>query len=123
MTTTPDMLLLFSESLLSKWGFSDGDVPYDYLDWCDATGTDYPAGGAWRAMLVKLVRERLVPALEQDVETYVMETNHNPIRARSVDGEDVTDLHYDPLPPDGPHLTPECIAVPFTEIAALLESL
>jgi hypothetical protein len=38
-------LVLWSDGLLSKWGFGDGDEPDAWLDWCDEQGIDYNARG------------------------------------------------------------------------------
>ena len=112
---TEPALILFSESLLSKWGFHDGDIPDDYLDWCDANGHPYPDD--WHTVLRTLVRTRLAPALEQRVELVDIETNHNPIRATKVDGVDVTDRWYQTEP--AVTLTPDCVEVPYADILAL----
>lgn len=73
--------------LLSKWGFYDGDQ----LAWLQAVG-DYDH----RAVLVEVVKTRLVPALGHEVVLDVVETRHNPIRARSVDGIDTSQHWEDP---------------------------
>lgn len=115
MTTPADHLTLYSESLLSKWGFNDGDVPDAYLDWCDANAHPYPDD--WHQVLCTLVGTRLAPALEQRVELVDIETHHNPIRAKRVDGVDVTDLWYRTEP--GLTLTPDSVDVPYAEVLAL----
>jgi len=111
MNTT---LRLHSAGLLSKWGFNDGDAPYDLLDWCDATGTDYPS--SWHVTLVGLVKDFLLPVLDQDVEVEIIPTSHNPIRASTVDGADVTRFHYLSSDPAEPVLTPESVEVPYEEV-------
>lgn len=89
-------LVLTSDSLLSKWGFNDGDEPDALLDRLDAigwTGGDgYLPGDVWHTVLCRLVREHLIPRLDQDVDVTILETNHNPVRAHTVDGADVTHL-------------------------------
>jgi hypothetical protein len=68
MTDEP-VLTLFSSCLLSKFGFGDGDQPDHWLDWCDEQGIDYSAWDwGWRPVLRRLVREHLVPKLDQRVE-------------------------------------------------------
>lgn len=111
MTEQPG-LWLFSESLLSKWGFNDGDIPDGYLDWCDAHGHPYP--DEWRTVLRMLIRTRLAPVLDQRVEVIDIGTSHNPIRAEKVDGVDVTDCWYGKR--TGPTLTPEDVFVPYAEV-------
>ena len=110
------VVTLFSHGLLSKWGFNDGDAPDHWLDWCDNQGIDYNALPGWRSsILPRLVEEYLLPAIEQDVKVTKIETNHNPVRAATVDGVDVSDAWYDP---DARiTLTPERVTIPMTEIA------
>lgn len=110
-----DSLTLISEGLLSRWGFNDGDVPDIYLDWCDDHGHPYPDD--WHTVLRALVRTRLVPALDQRVELVEIETNHNPIRAVTVDGQDVIELWYRSEP--GLTLTPEDVVVPYADVLAI----
>lgn len=107
----PDVLRLHSDSLLSKWGFNDGDMPDRVYDYCDANGIGY-AELNWTATLIRLVREHLLPALEHQVDVYEIVTIHNPIRARTVDGVriDPTDLD------DEVELTPQCVDVPLAVV-------
>lgn len=107
---------LYSRSLLSKWGFNDGDPPEAWLDWCDEEGIDWTTITGWRdRILPALVRRFLLPELEQDVKLTDISTCHNPIRAETVDGADVTGRWYDTSDSD-PELTPECVEVPFREV-------
>ena len=108
-------LWLGSASLLSKWGFDDGYMPDDYLDWCDAHGHPYPPSEG--DLLVTLVRTRLVPVLDQKVDIVEIETSHNPIRAERVDGVDVTECWYNRQP--APELTPDGVYVPYADILAI----
>jgi hypothetical protein len=114
--TASTELTLFSDGLCSKWGFNDGDMPDDVWDWCDEHGID---GGSvdWHAVLRKLVREHLLPALAEhhDVEVYHIETHHNPIRASRIDGQEI-DAYKGPAP----DLTPEWVTVPAEVVAAVL---
>ena len=113
MNDAESTLWLYSEDLLSKWGFHDGDEPEAWLDWCDEQGVDYNAPGwNWHATLRRLVREYLLPKIDQRVELVDIETIHNPIRANTVDGVEI-DWHRDY--PDGT-LTPEFVEVPFSEV-------
>lgn len=106
-------LWLHSACLLSKYGFGDGDEPDAWLDWCDEREIDYNAPGwDWHATLRRLVREHLLPKLDQRVEVYDIETIHNPIRADTVDGIEVDDVR----PEAGPQLTPESVGVPYSEV-------
>lgn len=110
-------LALFSSDLLSKWGFNDGDWPDHLLDWLDECGVDYTEV-RWRPLLCELVRTRLLPVLEQRVKILQIETAHNPIRAESVDGVDVTECWYNRQPE--PTLTPDCVTVPFDVVRSLI---
>lgn len=109
------VITLFSDSLLSKWGFNDGDDPDGWLDYCEANGIDYTAVAF---PLVELVRRYLLPVLDQAVTVAEIETNHNPIRVETVDGADVTEQWYGrsetPVA-----LTPEYVDVPLSEAAKL----
>lgn len=112
MTEEPT-LRLHSQCLLSKYGFNDGDEPDPWLDWCDEQGIDYNADAwNWHAALRRLVREHLLPKLDQTVEVYDIDTIHNPIRASTVDGADIDDRADHP---DGT-LTPEAVEVPYVEV-------
>ena len=114
---------LFSSGLLSKWGFNDGDAPDEWLDWCDERGIDYNALPGWRSsILPRLVREFLLPVIEQDVKVVGIGTNHNPVRAETVDGQDVTGYWYKSRE-EGPALTPGYVTVPMAEVAKLAEGL
>jgi hypothetical protein len=109
-------LTLFSADLLSKWGFNDGDDPEPWLDYCEANGIDY---NTVDFPLVALVRRYLLPVLEQKVTVVEIETIHNPIRAETVDGADVTHLWLG----RGlePQLTPERVNVPLSEVARIAQ--
>lgn len=112
MTDDPT-LWLHSESLLSKYGFNDGDEPDAWLDWCDEQGIGYDdADWDWHATLRRLVREHLLPKLDQHVDVYDIDTIHNPIRASTVDGVEVDDMR----PEAGPQLTPDSVGVPYSEV-------
>lgn len=107
------VLTLYSGGLLSKWGFNDGDEPDDVADWLEADGIAYRAI-PWHAVLCRLVREHLVPVLDQAVEVYDIESNHNPIRAETVDGVEVNEYLSRAEQPLS--LTPEHVDVPYSTI-------
>lgn len=107
-------LTLFSSSLLSKWGFNDGEDPDGWLDWCDNQGIDHTALGF---PLIRLVHDCLVPAIDQDVTVVDIETCHNPVRAKTVNGADVTEAWYGRAPE--PTLTPEYVNVPMRTVLTL----
>lgn len=102
------MLTLFSDSLLSKWGFNDGDCPGDVLDWLEANGYGWRID--WHSVLRKLVEDYLVPALDRKVELAYISTSHNPVRARAFDGQDVEECWFGRQP--CPELIPEFVEIP-----------
>lgn len=112
------MIRFPTDGLLSKWGFGDGDMLDDLLfDWLDDTGRSIPERnghrGTWEhRVLVRLVREFVVPAIDQPIEVYEIGTAHNPIRASSVNGEpwDVYTTDTEGV------LTPEWVDVPLSEV-------
>ena len=108
---TEPHLTLFSGDLLSKWGFNDGDDPDDWLDWCEAQGIDYTKFDfPWAAV----VRQHLLPAIEQDVTVVDIETCHNPIRVDTLHGVNVVDYWRDNRRNDS-LLTPDHVEVPMVE--------
>lgn len=116
---TDRRLWLFSESLLSKWGFNDGDLPDEVDGWLDAQDPPIHLAGNWRPILCQLVRRYLIPALDQAVEVVEIETSHNPIRAEKVDGVDVTDSWYHNG--EKVRLTPDSVTVPYSAILELIQ--
>ncbi|MFI1524943.1 hypothetical protein [Streptomyces griseus] len=111
---TDPTLTLFSRDLLSKWGFNDGCDPDDWLDWCDNRGIDH---SAFDFPWASIVRQHLVPAIEQDVTVVDIETSHNPIRVETVNGADVREAWYGRA--DEPALTPDHVDVPMGEVLRL----
>lgn len=94
-----DGLFLRGSSLLSKWGFGDGDCLGDW--WWNVMDEPVPADE--HQVLRDLVRTHLVPALEAAghvVEVYDIETIHNPIRARTLNGVEVDDYAGKTLEPE-----------------------
>lgn len=87
---------LYADGLTSKWGFGDGDSLHDYVwDICYELEIDPPDRDDF---LELMVRTYLLPELDKRGVTYKIEkigTNHNPIRAYEINGEDVSDHHYD----------------------------
>lgn len=112
-------LRLPSACLLSKHGFNDGDVPDALLDVLDERGLPYPDG--WHEALRVLVREHLLPVLDQRVEVVDVETNHNPIRAWTVDGVEVKDRWTAMF--DAVRLTPEWVEVPVDRVIEVIQGI
>lgn len=111
MTSAEPRLTLFADSLFSKWGFNDGDCPDWLLDYCDEHDLPYPED--WHTALCTLVRGHLVPALAPMVKVVEIGTNHNPIRAQSVGGVEVSDdvIYGDA---ESPRVTPDWVEVPLS---------
>lgn len=114
-------LTLHSDGLLSKWGFNDGDMPDPFWDWLDERDPTGYERYEWHPVLRRLVREHLVPKLDQRVEVIDIETNHNPVRASTVDGINVEGHWYDTDPPVT--LTPESVEVPYTDVFRVMREL
>lgn len=110
-------LVLTSDGLLSKWGFWDGDEPDELLDLMDERDMPYPTIDQWTAVLRRLVREYLLPAIDQRVEVVEIETSHNPIRARTVDGANIEDQWRTTATTA---LTPETVSVPIEDVFRIL---
>ena len=82
------MFLLDASSLLSKWGFADGDALSDWW-WdnfdCDPPFSDHDA-------IYSLAEKYLVPQMELagwTVELVRIQTIHNPARAERLNGVEV----------------------------------
>lgn len=111
----PPTLTLVSACLLSRFGFNDGDYPEEVYDYLDDLGVEYP--DRWEPVLVRLVREHLVPALSEHhrVEFYTVGTSHNPCRA------DIDGVKYDHTADNfGVKLTPESVTVEWPDVARAL---
>lgn len=115
MTDATRKLTLFSNGLLSKWGFNDGDEPDDVADWIEEDGIEYQ-NIPWHPVLHRLVREHLLPVLDQAVVVYDIDTIHNPIRAESVDGVEVDDYNRRGKKGEVLVLTPDYVDVPYAVV-------
>ncbi|MCB2224835.1 MAG: hypothetical protein KQH83_11765 [Actinobacteria bacterium] len=106
----PAAVTLYPEDLLHKFGFDDGDVMFFFMqDHGLGTGLDH------HHLLIAVVERLLVPRLDQDVETMtIWATLHNPIRARTIDGEEAT-IHCT--------ITPESVDIPAEAILEIHASL
>ena len=107
MPEVPGVVEFFTEDLLHKFGFGDGDMLYDLVE-------EHDLGVDDRDLLVAVVEALVVPRLDQSVETYTLGTLHNPIRAHTVDGEEA-DI--------GSTLTPEFVEVPVADIIRVARTL
>lgn len=85
---TERTLFLDADNLAHKWGFSDGAI---IDDWWWEVYDDVPSVDA-HDLLFDLVKDFLLPELEKQgyvVELTRIHTNHNPVRAEKVNGEEV----------------------------------
>lgn len=99
-----------AESLLSKWGFGDGDALDDWWwdNYDDAPTVDTDE------LLYALAAAHLVPAMREagyEVELERIGTTHNPVRARTLNGVEVDhySLDYRFEPPVWVAVSPEQI--------------
>lgn len=97
----------YAEDLLQKFGFGDGDMLYDFVK-------EHDLGVDDRGLLMAVVEQLVVPQLDQAVETYTLCTLHNPIRARTIDGEEASIYST---------LTPEYIEVSEADIIRIARTL
>lgn len=111
----PNTVHLLTESLLSKWGFHDGDQ----LDWLWSHNRGYDR----HAVLIECVKRKMLPALKQKVEICEIGSIHNPVRAEFVDGVDVSDLWYDSDAKLDPPLSPEFVILTGKEIVEIAEEI
>lgn len=118
------VLVLHATGLASKYGFSDGDLVRDFVlglvddGWVDPEVEDWLWDSPDREALVRLVRDRLVPAIPAGLGLELLElgTTHNPIRASRVDGLEVatgTDERAERL------LEPYSVEVPWRDVIRL----
>lgn len=112
---TPETVQFNSDCLLSKWGFGDGNM----LDWLYDHNSDYDP----HATLIECVRRKMLPALKQTVEIREIGCCHNPCRAGTVDGVDVTDLWYDSSKKLDAPLSPEWVVMSGAEILEVAETI
>ncbi len=73
---------ILTKTLLSKWGLSDGDVLEPILR---GMGFDLAVLNTHH-VLIDLVRDHVLPKIENEIEFEVIITLHNPIRITHVDG-------------------------------------
>lgn len=106
-------LQLDSRCLLSKWGFDDGDMPEHVINWCSRHGVDLSEVD-WQKALRALVRAHLLPEIEKyhTVTLLDIQSCHNPIMARWVDGVQV-DVHAN----DWSLITSVSVEVPMDVVA------
>ena len=85
----PSHLRLDWESLFTKYGFADGDVPEDFDRWRREQGLapiDWGLDGDWHGVLDQLVRTRLLPELDRHGRGDHRTDQPQPGRAFAVDG-------------------------------------
>lgn len=92
----------YTNGLCSKFGFNDGDLLEDVIEDLN-DGVFIPALN--HRVLAAVVKEFVIPKLDQNVEIMEVETIHNPIRVSKINGVELTYNQGDPT------LTPEYIDV------------
>ena len=97
----------YPSGLLHKFGFGDGDMLEDLRE-------EHGLKVDRSDLLAAVVERLVVPRLDQRVETYTLASMHNPIRARTVDGDEA-DMDST--------LTPEVIEVPVAQILEVARTL
>ncbi len=120
-----DKIILLTESLLNKWGFSDGDVLDEFVDLHlpefekilreeiqkDVLPKDSRTLLFHGNLLEILVRKYMLPTMPYKLvlQRFV---GHNPVRAKSIDGIPIKDH----LNPPQIKLEPEIIEIPQNEV-------
>lgn len=113
-------MIFYTNDLLSKWGFSDGDILDDFL-WNNNIslpsyeGEDYSRS---HQALIHVVKTLIIPELDQRVAVTVIGCIHNPIRAVAVNDRDVTGLWTRGCAFE--LITPRTIEIPNDKILAIL---
>lgn len=90
MKDTYKTIRLYSRGLLSKWGFSDGDILSDFI-----YENDLDFKLSEHKLLESLIKRHLLPKLNHKIEVCFMMTNHNPVRAEMIDGVDYSNWYED----------------------------
>jgi len=105
-------MIFHTDSLISKWGFDDGDILENFafnnnLEF--EYDPDKSHSGSHSA-LIKLVCEHILPKLDQEVIVQEISCIHNPIRALTVNGRDASAFWHESFSP--PFITPATIYIP-----------
>lgn len=114
-------MIFHTNDLLSKWGFDDGDILNDFAFNNNLEFTNDPAeshSGSHEA-LIKIVREHILPRLDQKVVVQTISCIHNPIRALTVNGCDTSAFWYESFSP--PFITPATIDIPNETILEIVK--
>lgn len=112
-------MIFHTDDLLSKWGFGDGDA-LEYFFGDDAEISEMLSEIDEHEALTKIVKEFVIPHISQTLTIEVLPTNHNPVRASTVDGVRVD---YRAGPNQTIKLTPEKIAVPVSDVIGVINDL
>jgi hypothetical protein len=103
----PSHFVFATNSLYLRAGFEHGAT----------LGTAFPHLGAadLRDLLVDVLQTHVIPRLDQSVQTLIVPTVHNPLRAVNVDGVSV---RWNAEMGQGPPLTPATIRVTLEDVLA-----
>jgi hypothetical protein len=97
-----------TSDFFTRRGFASGDLLRSTMPHLN--------NGELRDLLVEVLQRHVLPRLDQKVQASVLPTVHNPLRATSVDGVEVTW----PTPEEarGPTLTPATVTVMLEDVFA-----
>lgn len=103
----PAHVVFTTASLYERAGFDSGAQLGEYFPTLTA--------GELRDLLVDVLQAHVIPRLDQNVQTLVIPTVHNPLRAVYVDGNSV---RWTAEAGQGPTLTPSTVRVRMKDILA-----
>lgn len=115
-------MTFYTTSLLSKWGFNDGDILDEFAADYDIELPNYSQESYPRAhqALIEVVKEHILPTLDQKVEVVCISCIHNPIRAERVDDLSVEDFWPIAYLPER-IITPATVEVPDEVVLSIVK--
>ena len=103
-----EVVEFYPEGLLHKFGFGDGDMLVEYV-------VQHDLNVDFQDLLVAVVEQLVIQQLDQQVETEtILATLHNPIRARTIDGEEADICSV---------ISPQVVEVPLADIVRIARTL
>jgi hypothetical protein len=121
-------LILYTFGLLNRYGFGDGDTLSEYAD--DVLGIyecEYDDGShepySLDEELYDIVQRYLLPALNHKVEITFIHTQHNPVRAIMIDGQDYSSTWSDERAVHEwqEKLTPDYVEISAVQVLSILK--
>lgn len=114
-------LEVWTDGLLSKWGFNDGDILDNLVDaYCEERDIDWKVCDCHN-IFQKLLTRYVLPKIQPKVEVEFLVTNHNPARAKTINGLKCTCYWHEPMLGWG-ILEPEVVYVPLKKVRAEIRS-